>query len=115
MGRTGRAGDKEGVAYTLVTPQETRQAAFLVNSLIAAGQNITEELHSVAMKVGSASGAQLYIVDDHLQDQRFSKGKGRKAIGKKGAGRVGGSGLGYSATSSLPPESLSDFTPSHKS
>lgn len=26
IGRTGRAGDKEGVAYTLITPYETRFA-----------------------------------------------------------------------------------------
>ena len=29
IGRTGRAGDKEGVAYTLVTPRETRFAGEL--------------------------------------------------------------------------------------
>lgn len=31
IGRTGRAGDKEGVAYTLVTPRETRFAGGLAS------------------------------------------------------------------------------------
>lgn len=30
IGRTGRAGDKEGVAYTLITPYETRFAGVTV-------------------------------------------------------------------------------------
>jgi ATP-dependent RNA helicase DDX42 len=52
IGRTGRAGDKEGVAYTLVTQKEARFAGELVNSLIAAGQNVPAELADLAMKVG---------------------------------------------------------------
>jgi len=87
------------MAYTLITPQETRQAAFLVNSLTAAGQEVTEAVYEIAMK-----------------DKRFSTrgGKGRKAIGRRGAGRVGGSGLGFdSGQSTSHPEALSDFTPSH--
>lgn len=52
IGRTGRAGDKDGTAYTLVTPNEPKFAGSLVQSLTAAGQPVTEELHSLAMKVG---------------------------------------------------------------
>ena len=48
---TGRAGDKDGVAYTLITQKEARFAGELVNSLIAAGQNVLPELTDIAMKV----------------------------------------------------------------
>uniref|UniRef100_A0A1J3FQT5 RNA helicase n=1 Tax=Noccaea caerulescens TaxID=107243 RepID=A0A1J3FQT5_NOCCA len=77
IGRTGRAGDKEGVAYTLVTQRESRFAGELVNSLVAAGQNVPPELMDLAMK-----------------DGRFkSKRDGRKGGGgKKGRGRGGGGG-----------------------
>ncbi|CAN8314454.1 unnamed protein product [Cochlearia groenlandica] len=76
IGRTGRAGDKDGVAYTLVTQREARFAGELVNSLVTAGQNVPPELMDLAMK-----------------DGRFkSKRDGRKGGGKKGGGRGGGSG-----------------------
>lgn len=51
IGRTGRAGDKDGTAYTLITQKEARFAGELVNSLIAAGQNVSMELMDLAMKV----------------------------------------------------------------
>lgn len=51
IGRTGRAGDKDGTAYTLITQKDARFAGELVNSLIAAGQNIPSELMDLAMKV----------------------------------------------------------------
>lgn len=59
IGRTGRAGDKDGTAYTLVTPQEPKFAASLVQSLAAAGQEITQELHDLAMKVQCVCGSML--------------------------------------------------------
>ncbi|GFQ01555.1 dead-box ATP-dependent RNA helicase 24 [Phtheirospermum japonicum] len=79
IGRTGRAGDKDGTAYTLITHKEARFAGELVNSLIAAGQNVSAELMDLAMK-----------------DGRFrSKRDARKGGGgKKGKGRGGGSGRG---------------------
>ena len=40
IGRTGRAGDKDGVAYTLLLPNESRMAAELVDSLQSVGQNV---------------------------------------------------------------------------
>lgn len=77
IGRTGRAGDKDGTAYTLITQKEARFAGELVNSLIAAGQNVSIELMDLAMK-----------------DGRFrSKRDARKGGGKKGKGK-GGSGGG---------------------
>jgi ATP-dependent RNA helicase DDX42 len=60
IGRTGRAGDKEGVAHTLVTGKEARFAGELVTSLIAAGQTVPSELMDLAMKVCS-SLHQLYL------------------------------------------------------
>ena len=51
IGRTGRAGDKDGTAYTLISQKEARFAGELVNSLIAAGQNVSMELMDLAMKV----------------------------------------------------------------
>ncbi|XP_073156556.1 DEAD-box ATP-dependent RNA helicase 24 isoform X2 [Henckelia pumila] len=51
IGRTGRAGDKDGTAYTIVTQKEARFAGELVNSLIAAGQNVSTELMDLALKV----------------------------------------------------------------
>ncbi|XWS46545.1 hypothetical protein CRYUN_Cryun14cG0077000 [Craigia yunnanensis] len=78
IGRTGRAGDKDGIAYTLITHKEARFAGELVNSLIAAGQNVSMELMDLAMK-----------------DGRFrSKRDARKGGGKKGRGRGGGGGGG---------------------
>lgn len=53
IGRTGRAGDKDGTAYTLITLKEARFAGELVNSLIAAGQNVSVELMDLAMKVNT--------------------------------------------------------------
>lgn len=79
IGRTGRAGDKDGTAYTLITQKEARFAGELVNSLIAAGQNVSAELMDLAMK-----------------DGRFrSKRDARKGGGgKRAKGRGAGSGRG---------------------
>ncbi|KAI3800895.1 hypothetical protein L1987_28994 [Smallanthus sonchifolius] len=91
IGRTGRAGDKDGTAYTLITHKEARFAGELVNSLIAAGQNVSVELMDLAMK-----------------DGRYrSKRDARKGGGKRAKGRGGGNrgvrgvdfglGIGYSS------------------
>ncbi|CAN0878276.1 DEAD-box ATP-dependent RNA helicase 24 [Linum grandiflorum] len=96
IGRTGRAGDKDGIAYTLITQKEARFAGELANSLVAAGQNVSAELMDLAMK-----------------DGRFrSKRDARKGGGKKGKGRGGsgrgvrgvdfGLGIGYNSESTGP-------------
>ncbi|GAV83067.1 DEAD domain-containing protein/Helicase_C domain-containing protein [Cephalotus follicularis] len=108
IGRTGRAGDKDGTAYTLITQKEARFAGELVNSLIAAGQNVSIELMDLAMK-----------------DGRFrSKRDARKGGGKKSKGRGGGGGgrgvrgvdfglgIGYSEESN---NASSQTTPSQSS
>lgn len=72
VGRTGRAGDKEGVAYTLLLGNEARFAGQLVQSLTLAGQPIPSALHDLALKVSTREeekenrererGVVLYIV-----------------------------------------------------
>ncbi|KAJ6686717.1 ATP-DEPENDENT RNA HELICASE DBP3 [Salix purpurea] len=99
IGRTGRAGDKDGIAYTLVTQKEARFAGELVNSLIAAGQNASVELMELAMK-----------------DGRFrSKRDSRKGGGKKGKGRGGGNrgvrGVDFGLGIGYNPESNSISSP----
>lgn len=113
VGRTGRAGDKEGVAYTLLLPTETKAAADLVRCLAAAGQDAPHAVHEMAMR-----------------DSKFKRGEGR-GKGKRGAqGRpkgpqVGGSGLGFGPSgngggSAAPAaqtgsyaSGLAGFAPSH--
>lgn len=49
IGRTGRAGEK-GIAYTLVTAQDTHFTADLVRNLEGANQRVPDDLMSLAMK-----------------------------------------------------------------
>ena len=49
IGRTGRAGDKEGVAYTLITQNQTKEACMLIKILEQSNQVITKELEELAM------------------------------------------------------------------
>ncbi|KAK6120134.1 hypothetical protein DH2020_046040 [Rehmannia glutinosa] len=105
IGRTGRAGDKDGTAYTLITQKEARFAGELVNSLIAAGQNVSVELMDLAMK------------DGRFRSKRDArKGGGKKAKGRGGSGRGVrgvdfGLGIGYNpesnaaASNVAPPRS----------
>jgi hypothetical protein len=52
VGRTGRAGDKEGVAITLLLAKnDAHFAGLLVNSLSLGGQEVPRELHALAMNV----------------------------------------------------------------
>lgn len=54
VGRTGRAGDKDGVAWTLLDAgRDARFAGALVQSLTLAGQEVSKPLYDLAMKVGS--------------------------------------------------------------
>ncbi|XP_020107971.1 DEAD-box ATP-dependent RNA helicase 24 isoform X2 [Ananas comosus] len=86
IGRTGRAGDKDGTAYTLITLKEARFAGELVNSLIAAGQDVSVELMDLAMK-----DARFRSKRDQRKGSGGKKGGGR---GKGGGGGGGGSGRG---------------------
>lgn len=102
IGRTGRAGDKDGTAFTLITQKEARFAGELVNSLIAAGQNVSVELMDLAMKDGRFKAK---------RDSR--KGSGGKKGGGRGRGGTGsgrgvrgvdyGLGIGYNPESTNTP------------
>ncbi|XP_028786327.1 DEAD-box ATP-dependent RNA helicase 24-like [Neltuma alba] len=94
IGRTGRAGDKDGVAYTLITHKEARFAGELVNSLVAAGQNVSMELMDLAMK------------DGRFRSKRDArKGGGRKSKGRGGGGGRGVRGVDYGLGIGYTPES----------
>ncbi|KAJ4954494.1 hypothetical protein NE237_011277 [Protea cynaroides] len=110
IGRTGRAGEKDGTAYTLITQKEARFAGELVNSLIAAGQNVSTELMDLAMK------------DGRFRSKRDArKGSGGKKARGRGKGSAGsgrgvrgvdfGLGIGYNPesgnTSAQPVQSRS--------
>jgi len=63
VGRTGRAGDKEGQAFTLLLPKDAHFASELVQSLAIAGQTVSLELHELALKVGmEARGCKTFVV-----------------------------------------------------
>ena len=49
VGRTGRAGDKDGVAYTLILRNEIKFAIILMKNLELSGQRIPPELEEMAM------------------------------------------------------------------
>lgn len=102
IGRTGRAGDKDGTAYTLITQKEARFAGELVNSLIAAGQNVSMELMDLAMKDGRFRSK---------RDARKGGGKRAKGRGAAGRGVRGvdfGLGIGYNPESnSMPSHAVS--------
>ncbi|XP_045796871.1 DEAD-box ATP-dependent RNA helicase 24 isoform X2 [Trifolium pratense] len=106
IGRTGRAGDKDGVAYTLITQKEARFAGELVNSLVAAGQNVSTELMDLAMKDGRYRSKR-----DARKGGGGRKGKGRGGgAGGKGVRGVDfGLGIGYSAE---PNNASSNTVPS---
>ncbi|CAI9300338.1 unnamed protein product [Lactuca saligna] len=103
IGRTGRAGDKDGTAYTLITHKEARFASDLVNSLIAAGQNVSMELMDLAMKDGRFRSK---------RDARKGGGGGKRAKGRGGGGGNRGVrgvdfglGIGYSSEPKAAPPS----------
>lgn len=53
VGRTGRAGDKDGTAWTLLdAKKDAHFAGLLLNSLTLSGQDVPPALHALAMKVG---------------------------------------------------------------
>jgi ATP-dependent RNA helicase DDX42 len=57
VGRTGRAGDKEGRAITLMTPGDARFAGQLLQSLATAGQEVPQALADLAMRVSGEEAA----------------------------------------------------------
>eukprot|EP00850_Spirogloea_muscicola_P023698 SM000379S14411 [mRNA] locus=s379:21663:24756:- [translate_table: standard] len=86
IGRTGRAGDKDGVAVTLLALKEARMAGELVTSLIAAGQDVPPELMDLAMKDGRFRAQR--------EGRKGSSGRGGGAKGRGGRGGAKGGGRG---------------------
>ncbi|GIL46806.1 hypothetical protein Vafri_3686 [Volvox africanus] len=84
VGRTGRAGDKEGRAISLLTPADARFAGQLLQSLTTAGQEVPRALADLAMR------------DPHFRKGN-SRTKGGKGGGKGRRPQVGGAGLGFGA------------------
>lgn len=114
IGRTGRAGDKDGTAYTLITQKEARFAGELVNSLVAAGQNVSSELMDLAMKDGRFRAKR----DARKGGKKGGRGKGGSGGGRGVRGVDYGLGIGYNpesanATSqSVPSRSATQSIPS---
>ncbi|GLC43085.1 hypothetical protein PLESTB_000864700 [Pleodorina starrii] len=84
VGRTGRAGDKEGRAISLLTPADARFAGLLLQSLAAGGQEVPRQLADLAMR------------DPHFRKGN-SRTKGGRGGGKGRRPQVGGAGLGFGA------------------
>ncbi|XP_031485876.1 DEAD-box ATP-dependent RNA helicase 24 isoform X1 [Nymphaea colorata] len=103
IGRTGRAGDKDGTAYTLITQKEARFAGELVNSLVAAGQQVSPELMDLAMKDGRFKAKR-----DARRGSAGKKGGRGKGGGGRGVRGVDfGLGIGYNPDASSKPQSQS--------
>ncbi|KAK9816276.1 hypothetical protein WJX74_010687 [Apatococcus lobatus] len=98
VGRTGRAGDKDGQAHSLLTPKDVRFAGELVQVLSASNQDVPQAVHDIAMK-----------------HSRFRKGQpGGKGIGagRSRKAQVGGAGLGFGApTAALGAPVMTGFAP----
>eukprot|EP00898_Chlorokybus_atmophyticus_P008043 jgi/Chlat1/823/Chrsp104S01178 len=102
IGRTGRAGATDGVAYTLVTMKQGHFAGELVHNLAAAGQQVPDALMQLANK------------DPRFRRQKRGGGGGGGGGGGKGQGRVGkgrgrgkrgvdfGHGLGFTPSGGAP-------------
>jgi len=84
IGRTGRAGEK-GTAYTFFSQKDGGQARKLMTVLERAGQNIPDQLRSMAMNARPGKGG-------GKGGMRFSGGG---YGGGKGGGGYGGGGGGY--------------------
>ncbi|KGN52865.1 DEAD-box ATP-dependent RNA helicase 24 [Cucumis sativus] len=104
IGRTGRAGDKDGRAHTLITQKEARFAGELVNSLIAAGQNVSVELMDLAMKDGRFRSKRDARKKGGGGGGGGKKGKSRGSNGRGVRGVDFGLGIGYNpeGTGSTP-------------
>eukprot|EP00347_Sterkiella_histriomuscorum_P009775 403339941 len=95
IGRTGRAGDKEGVAYTLITKNETGKAAMLVKILENSNQVVSEELEQLAMSDGGFRKSRVTIGVKNF-NMKINIAKEQKEM-KKNARKIGDrTGIGFS-------------------
>eukprot|EP00884_Botryococcus_braunii_P014055 jgi/Botrbrau1/22650/Bobra.176_1s0072.1 len=79
VGRTGRAGDRDGVAYTLIGPREAKMAGELVTSLVAANQEVPPGLMELANKDGSFRKRQ----PGARGGRGGGRGRGRRMVGER--------------------------------
>ena len=86
VGRTGRAGDKTGTAYTLVTEKDKEFAGHLVRNLESANQVVPQKLMDLAMQ------------SVWFRKSRFKKGKAKR-LNSSGLGFKSRPGLGSSGAS----------------
>ena len=93
IGRTGRAGDKSGIAYTLITEKDKEFAGHLVRNLEGANQNVPEGLIKLAMQ------------SNWFKKSRFKQGKAKKL-------NIGGTGLGFKVRPGFGSDKKSDSTSS---
>jgi ATP-dependent RNA helicase DDX42 len=104
IGRTGRMGDKEGTAITLITKNETNFAGDLVRNLEASNQVVPPELMTLAMQAsltqwsrGESYQAENDSLVSYSQNSWFRKQRpsdSNRSRAGIGAGGAGGSGTG---------------------
>ena len=99
VGRTGRAGDKEGVAYTLLTSSETQKASMLVKILEQSNQVVSEELEQLALQDGGFRKTRVTIGIKNF-NMKINVAKETKELQKQ-ARKIGDkSGIGFSGDAS---------------
>ncbi|XP_053203096.1 ATP-dependent RNA helicase DDX42-like [Panonychus citri] len=95
IGRTGRAGDKTGIAYTLITEKDKDFAGPLVRNLEGANQFVPKELMDLAMQ------------SNWFAKSRFKQGKGKRVDYNNSFQQRSRPGLG-SDKHSLPSSSIGE-------
>ena len=95
IGRTGRAGDKDGVAYTLITKNEANKASMLVQILEKSNQVIPEELEELALQDSGFRKSRVTIGIKNF-NMKINVAKEQKEM-KKNSRKIGDrTGIGFS-------------------
>jgi ATP-dependent RNA helicase DDX42 len=116
IGRTGRAGSQDGVAYSLIARKEVQFAAHLVQNLEAAQQHVPPALMEMAMQnswfrhkrggsthppvsgSGSSSGSSSGSHQDRTGARDTDKNKPREAPSRSGIGFASGARRGHGSS-----------------
>ncbi|CDW84857.1 dead-box atp-dependent rna helicase 24-like [Stylonychia lemnae] len=95
IGRTGRADDKEGVAYTLITKNESSKATMLIKILEQSNQIVSEELEELALSDPNFRKSRVTIGIKNF-NMKINVAKESKEM-KKNARKIGDrTGIGFS-------------------